>query len=61
MYRPYEQEAKQFCDAIRAFKEDQLENLELYLSRHFGAWLEKFASTPADLACEMREFASIEF
>ena len=59
--KSYEHEAKQFCEAIRAFNESQLENLELYLSFHFGEWLEKYANTPADLACEMREFSSIEF
>jgi len=60
--RNYEEQAKMFCDAIKTFAENPygLENLELYLSIHFKPWLEKYASTPWDMATEMREFASIK-
>ena len=39
--RKFEQEAKQFCEAIKtiAEKPENLENLELYLSIHFATWL----------------------
>lgn len=54
--------AVDFCNAIRtlASKPENLENLECYLSHHFAGWLEKFASTPDDMACEMLEFANME-
>lgn len=57
----YEDLAKQFCDAIRAFDEEHIDNMESYLSYHFPVWMEKFANTPADLVCEMREFANMKF
>lgn len=39
---------------------ENLENLENYLSRHFSAWLEKYAGTPEDIAAEMQQFAQLE-
>lgn len=58
----YTIEAHNFCEAIKtiAQKEKNLDNLELYLSYHFGDWLEKFATTPAWLAVELKEFAEME-
>lgn len=57
----YETAAAQFCEAIQtlASKPENLENLELYLSRHFATWLEKYANTPEAIAAEMREFANM--
>lgn len=54
--------AVDFCNAIRilASKPENLENLECYLSHHFAEWIEKFASTPDDMACEMLEFANMD-
>ena len=53
--------AKVFVNAIReiASKPDNLDNLECYLSYSFGAWLEKYANNPANMAAEMREFAEM--
>lgn len=58
----YEKEAVAFIEAIKeiAGKEENLNNLENYLSYHFETWLEKFAGTPADMAGEMKSFASME-
>lgn len=51
--------AADFCAAIREIgsKPENLDNLESYLSAHFSEWLEKYASTPDGMACEMKEFA----
>ncbi len=61
MERKHEKAAAQFCEYIRilASKPENLENLEYYLSRHFAAWLEKYANTPEGMAAEMREFANM--
>ena len=58
----YAVEAAQFCDAIRelANKPENLQNLESYIRYHFDKWLEKYASTPEDMAAEMSEFARME-
>ena len=58
----YEEQATQFCEAIRtlANKPENLENLESYLSRHFPEWISKWANSPASLAEEMKEFAEME-
>ena len=58
----YEEQATQFCEAIRtlANKPENLENLESYLSRHFSEWISKWANSPASLAEEMKEFAEME-
>ena len=60
--KKYTIEAAQFCDAIRelANKPENLQNLESYLEYHFEAWLEKYASTPDDMAAEMSNFAQME-
>ena len=57
----YEKEAAQFIEAIKtiASKPENLENLESYLSVHFANWINKFASTPEDLVCEIQEFANM--
>ena len=54
--------AADFCNAIRtlASKPECIDNLECYLSHHFAEWLEKYASTPKDMACEMLEFANMD-
>lgn len=61
MARTYKAEAAQFCECIRtlASKPDNLENLENYLSWHFGEWLKKYAYDPQNMAAEMREFATM--
>ena len=58
-----EESAKVFVDAIRklASNPDRLYNLECYLSRHFGAWLVKFANNPENMAGEMKHFSEIEY
>ena len=60
--RKYEEQATQFCEAIRtlANKPENLENLVSYLSRHFSEWISKWANSPAGLAEEMKEFAEME-
>ena len=60
--RKYEEQATQFCEAIRALanKPENLENLESYLSQHFSEWISKWANSPASLAEEMKEFAEME-
>ena len=62
MDRKYKQEAKQFCEAVKtiAEKPENLENLELYLSIHFAAWLEKFANNPESITAELKAFAEME-
>lgn len=56
-----EKAAADFITAIKtiAGKPENLENLQHYLTQHFPEWLEKFANTPEDLACEMKEFANM--
>lgn len=58
----YEHLALQFVETIEALaaKPDNLNNLASYLTYHFPEWLEKYASTPTDLVCELREFANME-
>lgn len=60
--KKYTIEAEKFCDAIRelASKPENLQNLESYLEWHFDKWMEKYASTPDDMAAEMSEFAQME-
>ena len=57
-----DQIAKQFVEAIKtiAQKQDNLDNLESYLSRHFPVWLKKYANTPETITAEMRAFAEME-
>lgn len=60
--KKYTMEAAQFCNAIRelANKPENLQNLESYLEYHFDKWMEKYASTPDDIAAEMSNFAQME-
>ena len=60
--RKHEQEAKDFCEAIRIFAEnhENLESFEGYLAIHFKAWLEEYANTPEKIAAEMLHFANME-
>lgn len=60
--KKYTIEAAQFCNAIRelANKPENLQNLESYLEYHFDKWMEKYASTPDDMAAEMSNFAQME-
>lgn len=54
--------AEMFVSAIKelATKEDNLDNLESYLSSHFDVWMEKFANSPSGLASELKHFAEME-
>ena len=60
--KKYTIEAAQFCNAIRelASKPENLQNLESYLEYHFDKWMEKYASTPDDIAAEMSNFAQMD-
>ena len=60
--RKCEKQAAEFCEAIRALasKPENLNNLESYLTYHFDKWLTTWASSPASLAEEMKEFAEME-
>ena len=62
MENKYEKAAAAFCDAIRtiAAKPDNLENLECYLSYHFGPWMEKYAGYPEGLTSELASFAEMD-
>ena len=62
MERKHEQTAKQFCEALKtiAGKPENLENLELYLSRHFQKWLERYANDPENITAELKQFAEID-
>ena len=59
--REYEDDAKTVVEAIKALAKNEaaLDNFEYYLSRHFAAWLEKFANTPGGMASELNSFAHI--
>lgn len=63
MENQFEQEAKDFCEAIKSLANDEtrLDNLQSYLSNHFRVWLEVWASTPEGIASEMKHFAEMEF
>ena len=58
----YNESAKMFVNAIKtiASKENNLSNLESYLSYHFQTWLEKYANSPEELANELKQFAEME-
>lgn len=62
MTREHEESARIFCAAIKeiAEKPENLENLELYLSIHFSAWLEKYANCPENIAGELHSFAAMD-
>ena len=58
----YDHTAAQFAAAIKtlAEKPENLNNLEHYLSRHFSAWLDKFANTPENITAELQAFAEMD-
>lgn len=62
MEKNYDVLAADFCKAVfdLAKNESALENLEFYLSRHFGTWIERFAHTPEDIVSELSRFADME-
>ncbi len=53
--------AHEFCNSIKALAENEnnLNNLESYLSRHFEVWLEKYAHDADGLVSEMNIFATM--
>lgn len=57
-----EKSAAVFVNAIKtiASRPENLANLESYLTYHFDVWLRRWASTPADMAAEMRSFAEMD-
>lgn len=59
--RENERNAHRLCEAIRKFAESPaaLDNLEGYLSYHFGAWFDKWASYPRGLVGEFERFAAM--
>lgn len=61
-YKTYEQEARIFCNSVLklAGNENNLQNLESYLSRHFEAWMIKFANSPENIAAELEDFSNME-
>lgn len=58
----YENEAKEFCNAIRKLAEDTeaLDNFEFYLSLQFDVWLKKWGNTPENITAELMNFANME-
>ena len=61
MERQYEEEARQFCAAIKklAANEAALDNFESYLSMHFDTWLKQYADYPGGITYELETFAEI--
>lgn len=57
----HEETAERFCKAIEklAASPEHLFNFECYLSRHFEAWLEKYAAGPENLTAELEHFAGL--
>lgn len=62
MNKYYTKEAEQFIKAIQDIskKQNNIDNLENYLSHHFYTWLEKFANTPEKITAELKAFAEME-
>lgn len=62
MNREYKEEAASVAQSIRelASKPENLDNLENYLSMHFGEWLERFSADPENMACELKQFARMD-
>lgn len=60
--RPHAATAAEFIKAIKtiAAKEENINNLECYLTHHFPVWLEKYANTPEGLVYELKAFAEME-
>lgn len=54
--------SKALCDTIRKFSENPagIDNMELYLNRHFELWFKKFVTTPEGLISEMELFSTID-
>lgn len=57
--RKHEQTAKLFCEALRTIA-GKPENLESYLSNHFGEWMNKYANTPENITAELKNFANMD-
>jgi hypothetical protein len=57
----YEKEATLFIEVIKTLsqKQENLENLESYLSRHFKTWLKRYANTPDGIIYELKAFADM--
>lgn len=57
-----EELATAFCDALRQLcgRPGALWNFELYLSRHFFAWMASYAADPYSITDEIRRFSEIE-
>ena len=53
--------AHDFVESIKSLAENQdnLDNIECYLSNHFAVWVEKFAYNPMCLCDELKRFAHI--
>lgn len=60
--KDFSSEAKMLCDAIRTMANNPfaIDNFECYLTRHFAAWLDIYASTPVEMATEFKQFAGIK-
>lgn len=57
----YSYVAEHFIDAIAKLADTpaNLDNLEIYLSHHFGEWLTKYANTPECITAELQKFANM--
>lgn len=60
--REFEELAERFVEAVKRIskKEENLNNLQHYLSIHFEQWIERFARTPLAIVCELESFADME-
>lgn len=60
--REFEELAERFVATIKriATKEENLNNLQHYLSIHFQQWLTRFANTPQDIVFELEQFEKME-
>lgn len=60
--KDYSEISKLFCAAVRklAEKPENLDNMEFYLSRHFGEWMKKYADNPESLTAEICGFANMD-
>ena len=60
--REFEELAERFVEAVKRIskKEENLDNLQHYLSVHFEKWLTRFAKTPLAIVCEIESFADME-
>ena len=54
--------ATEFCEALRQLcsSSGALWNFELYLSRHFFAWMAQYAADPYSITDEIKRFSEIE-